>query len=209
MDIREAVSNGNMGNSIAYLTRVLAGLRPRALVAEQGALHPAGVFLLLYSKGQEQYVLLNRRTNLVEHHKGEISFPGGAKDPEDESLLATAFRETREEMGIAPEAISVLGQLDPVSTRSSFLITPFVGLLSHPYRFQPNPIEVAEVLEVPLTSFLDPFSVREEVRIAEGKLVRSRSFIYQGNVVWGATAKILTSFLDLIGGKEPGWREFL
>jgi 8-oxo-dGTP pyrophosphatase MutT (NUDIX family) len=92
------------------------------------SLTPAAVLLLLYLKDGEYCVLLNKRTDRVEHHKGEISFPGGVRDESDFTLLETALRETQEEMGIAPRHVELLGELDDTPTSTSFLITPSLAL---------------------------------------------------------------------------------
>ena len=161
----------------------------------------AGVLLLLYMKDWEVCVLLNKRTDRVEHHKGEISFPGGGQDPEDATILDTALREADEEMGIKQEDVEILGKLDQASTRSMFVITPFVGTIPPSYPFQPSRIEVAEILEVPLLTLLDSFNRQETARAGEN--VGSKDYAYGEHLIWGATARILTQFLGLIA---PGLR---
>ena len=159
---------------------------------------PAGVLLLLYVKDGEVCVLLNRRTDRVEHHKGEISFPGGAHDPEDSTILDTALRETYEEMGVNREDVEILGRLDQVSTQSRFAITPFVGTIPSSYPFQASWIEVAEVLEVPLPILLDPANWREMAMAGERGQSGEYAYAYGEHMIWGATARILTQFLGLI-----------
>lgn len=170
---------------------------PRQTVADP-SLRPAGVLLVVYAKDGDHAVLLNRRTDLVEHHKGEISFPGGSMDDGDESLLHTAMRETHEEMGIDPSDVELLGQLDDMPTISNFLISAFVATIPYPYDFKPSEIEVAEVLEVPISHLRSEQSWRDEARFHNGALKVSRSYVYQGHVIFGATAKVLTNFLDVV-----------
>ena len=158
---------------------------------------PAGVMLLVYPKDGEFCVLLNKRTQLVEHHKGEISFPGGAMDPEDATILDTALRETYEEMGVSREDVDVLGRLDQVSTGSRFSITPFVGAIAGAYAFKASNVEVAEVLEVPLPALLNAVNGREEAMLGE-RMARGYSYSFGEHVIFGATARILTQFLGLI-----------
>ena len=94
--------------------------------------------LLLYPKDGDFCVLLNKRSMEVEHHKGEMSFPGGARDPEDSDYEDTARRETEEEMGIARDDITILGRLDDNVTRTNFLVKVFVGTIPYPYEFSPS-----------------------------------------------------------------------
>ena len=129
--------------------------RPPGRVPADG-LKPAAVMVLLYPKDGDYCVLLNQRSQWVEHHKGEMSFPGGARDPEDASALDTALRETEEEMGIRRGDITVLGELDEVATRSRFRVRVFAGQIPYPYQFNPSAEEIAEVVEFPLTALLNP-----------------------------------------------------
>ena len=129
-------------------------------VSDPDGFMPAAVMILLYEKDGEYCVLLNKRSELVEHHKGEMSFPGGAKDPTDMDFLDTALRETEEEMGISRSDITVLGQLDDIITRSDFVVKVYVGTIPYPYKFHPSEIEIAEVVEAPINHLLDPQNIR-------------------------------------------------
>ena len=173
------------------------------------SLTPAAVLLTLYSKDGEYCILLNKRTDRVEHHKGEISFPGGKVDEDDKSALHAALRETHEEMGIRPEDVRVLGAVDDVPTNSYFLINTFVGTIPYPYEFKPSAAEVAEVLEVPVSTLLSESSARDEVRIVDGKLSYSPVYAYREHLIFGATARILEQFLGLLDNaplKEALWK---
>ncbi|MQF48974.1 CoA pyrophosphatase [SAR202 cluster bacterium AC-647-N09_OGT_505m] len=158
----------------------------------------AGVLLLLYAKDGDICVHLNKRTDRVEHHKGEISFPGGAQDPEDATILDTALREAYEEMGIHRKDVEILCRLDQVTTRSLFSITPFVGIIPSAYPFQASGIEVKEILEVPIPVLLDPSNWRETRRAGDTEQNREYAYAYGEHLIWGATARILTQFLGLI-----------
>jgi len=161
-------------------------------------LMPAAVMILLYDKDGEYCVLLNKRSQLVEHHKGEMSFPGGAKDPTDMDFLDTALRETEEEMGISRSDITVLGQLDDIITRSDIIVKVYVGTIPYPYEFRPSEIEIAEVVETPIKHLLDSKSLRYESRWVDGEATTSVSYAYQDYLVFGATAKILQQLLNII-----------
>ena len=196
-----------MGVSPKDVIRRILAENPKKTISDP-SLSPAGVLLLLYPKDGEYCVLLNKRTDQVEHHKGEISFPGGSKDPKDATLLDTALRETHEEMGIRPEDVEVLGQLDDTPTSTNFLIATTVGAIRYPYDFIPSELEVAEVLEVPLPALMDDENRRDEVRIVDGDLDHVPSYVYQGHLIFGATARVLSRFLELLEtapSKERLW----
>ena len=162
---------------------------------------PAGVLLLLYDVDGRTHLLFTRRTDLVEHHKGQICFPGGAREEGDSDLLRTALRETSEEVGVRPEDVEPIGQLDDIVTfGSNFVISPYVGVLfvPTPYPFDHARHEVEEVLEVPLEHLLDSGNVvREVLRLGE-RDIEMRSYRFGDQVIWGATARILRQLLDFL-----------
>ena len=164
---------------------------------DSAELIPSAVMILLYPKDGEYFILLNKRSEEVEHHKGEISFPGGARDPEDIDSLATALRETEEEMGIKRGDVTVIGEMDEIVTRSGFLVNVFSGTIEYPYTFNPSAVEIAEVLEFPISSLIDPVNRRSEARLQDGKTVTSYSYVHKEHVVFGATARILQSCIDI------------
>ena len=186
-----------MGLSPSDVLKKALAIRVPQTVAD-ASLTPAAVLLLLYPKDGEYCILLNKRSEEVEYHKGEISFPGGAKDPEDRDFLDTALRETHEEMGIKPSDIAVLGRLDDVTTRSGFKVLVYVGTIDYPYDFKPSDVEIAEVLEVPLSVLRNPASLRVETRWEEGREVNGYSYAYNGHLIFGATARILRQFLGVL-----------
>ena len=178
------------------IKRALAN-RPIERVAGDD-LTPAAVMVLLYRKDGDFCVLLNKRSQEVEHHKGEISFPGGATDPEDRDPLDTAFRETEEEMGIHRDDIKVLGEMDEVATRSRFRVNVFAGTIGHPYEFRPSADEIAEIVEFPVKALRDPASVRVETHWQDGAPSTVYSYAHGKHLVFGATARILQQFLQLL-----------
>ena len=197
-----------MEESTTELIRRILAENPKKTVVDS-SLTPAGVTLLIYPKDGEYCILLNKRTDTVDDHKGEISFPGGRKDPKDKTLLDTALRETHEEMGISPDDVDVLGEIDDIPTNTSYLISTFVGTIPYPYEFAPSEAEVAEVLEVPISTLMDHNSVRDEVRVRDGELMNSVSYSYGGHLIFGATARILSRFLELLGTapeREAPWK---
>ena len=178
--------------------------RRKKRVLNDLSLVPAAVLMLIYPKDGEPHVLFNERTELVEHHKGEVSFPGGAMDPEDPGPLEAALRETREEMGVAPRDVTILGELDETATYTGFAIHIFVGTILGGYDFRPNPAEIAQVIEVPLSALMAPESQRVETRWIEGRPEDSCCFVHRGHLIGGATASIVRQFLDVL--EESGWK---
>ncbi len=178
------------------LRRVLSSRQKSS--SDDPSLSPAAVLLLLYPKDGEYCILLNKRSEEVENHKGEISFPGGVRDPEDRDFKETALREAQEEMGISPEDVTVLGELDDVVTRTGFAVRVFVGTIPYPYPFSPSSREIAEVLEVPIRELSEPANLREEARWSDGEVSKTYCYAYGGHLVFGATARIITQFLDLL-----------
>jgi 8-oxo-dGTP pyrophosphatase MutT (NUDIX family) len=172
--------------------QILAALRTKPEANRLPLGTPAGVVMLLYGDGRDDGIIYTVRTSLVEHHKGEVSFPGGMQDADDPTLRDTAVREAYEEIGVRPKDIEIVGELDEILTRkSNFVITPFVGLLPYPYEFHPSPHEVEEVLVVPITHLLNPANVESDPDFGW-------HYRYGRHVIWGATARITTEFLDLI-----------
>ncbi|NIQ38328.1 MAG: NUDIX domain-containing protein [Proteobacteria bacterium] len=161
-------------------------------------LTPAAILLPLFRKERGCYVLFTKRTETVKHHKGEISFPGGAYDQEDKTLQRTALRESFEEIGLKERDVELLGCLDDVETLTRYLIRPFVGVFPHPYAFEVNRHEIEEIIEVPLESLLEKDRFEEKRIFLDGGERTVFTYRYGKHLIWGATAKILKQFLDLI-----------
>lgn len=171
--------------------------RPRQSIDRTG-LRPAGVLLPLFRKNDETHILLTKRTDKVDQHKGQISFPGGAFSVEDMDCLTTALRETEEEIGIEMDLIEVLGELDQVVTMTDFRICPYVGIIPYPYPFKLSPFEVDRLIELPLDYLLEHAEVKETTFTLQGKPFVNLVLDYQGDIIWGATARILKNFMDIL-----------
>ena len=181
----------------AELARLGAWLRGRdRWRGVEGERPRAAVLIPLYGPGPDFRVLYTVRTQEVEHHKGEISFPGGGVEPADESLEQTALRETHEEVGIAPGDVTLLGRMDDVITISDFLVTPVVGRVEvFPYAFAPARLEVAEVLEVPLSHLRDPANRAPHPNPPKGRSqAKFPAYRFGKHLIFGATA-LMTTYL--------------
>jgi 8-oxo-dGTP pyrophosphatase MutT (NUDIX family) len=159
---------------------------------------PSAVLVPIYYKQGQYYILFIKRTERVREHKGQISFPGGACQEDDGTLVDTALRECAEEIGLMAEEVEVLGELDDIPTEtSSYIISPFIGLIPWPYQFKVDGWETEEIIEVPISALMDKDCLRQETEIIGGRAVTSYFYHYQGRVIWGATAGILHQFLDI------------
>jgi len=160
----------------------------------------AAVLVPLFEKEDKYHLLFIKRTTKVSHHKGQISFPGGAYDEADQTLKTTALRETFEEIGVNEDAIEILGELDDSRTvTSNYIISAFVGYIEYSQvNFQLHEFEIEELFEVPLSVLLQRNNFSEGWYSYEGKLRPAYFYQYKQHVIWGATARILKQFLDLI-----------
>jgi len=143
---------------------------------------------LFYNQGQ-YHVLFTRRSEEVDFHKGEVCFPGGTREPSDSSLLQTALRETEEEISLKAEDVEILGEFDDsVTLTSNYVISPFVALIPHPYPLKADGREIREIFSVPLSFLMDEANFKQD----------SYAYEYEGHIIWGATARILRQFVDLL-----------
>jgi 8-oxo-dGTP pyrophosphatase MutT (NUDIX family) len=186
------------------IDRYEAELRSRRAGAVEPATNPgrdAAVFVLFVEHRDRTGIVLMRRPRLRGKHRGEWAFPGGTREPEDGTLLTTAFRETEEELGIPPSAIEHWGSLEPVSTVGTrFRVWPFTGRLDPSAKIVPSAVEVEEIATVPVETFTS-ISMQRHIRLERGSTVRDmRAYVNEGRVIWGATARILSQIFDQSAG---------
>ena len=143
-------------------------------------------------------LLYTRRTDIVEHHKGQVSFPGGASDPQDIDRQDTALREAEEEIGLKRADVQVLGQLGEMLTVTNFMITPVVAVFPWPYAFKVHTIEVDRVFMLPLKWLADRNNWNEFIRKETQRSMISY-FPYDSELLWGVTARITVEFIRAIG----------
>ena len=160
----------------------------------------SAVLIPVYYREGECFILFAKRTETVTYHKGQISFPGGTYEDGDGSLLNTALRESLEEVGLVPDDVEVLGELDDIATTTSnYIVSPFVAVIPWPYQLRADEKEIERIIEVPVSSLLDKNCFREGPAVEEdGEVFRQYFYHYQDEVIWGATARILTQLLDIL-----------
>jgi 8-oxo-dGTP pyrophosphatase MutT (NUDIX family) len=190
------------------LVRDLEGRFVRRTAPPEGVTaRPGAVLILLYPDGADLRLPLTVRSDRLPSHRGEVSLPGGATDPQDDGPAATALRECWEEIGVAPESIDIWGMLAPIYIPpSNFRITPVVGYSARAPSLIPNDDEVSAVLTVTLRELLDPARVVVERWTLRGADVQVPFFAIAGHKVWGATALILSEFVARLrrSMREPG-----
>jgi 8-oxo-dGTP pyrophosphatase MutT (NUDIX family) len=178
----------------APLERVLIPL-DRVSDLELGGATAAAVLVPLFARDDELHAVFTRRREDMRRHAGEISFPGGRHDPTDPDLLATALRESQEEIGLDPATVTPLGALQPTSTiATGYAIHPYVGLIGATVQWTLSPREVAEVIELPLSTVRAGYARRRLVR--RGLPIRTDTYVIGKHLIWGATARILSDLFD-------------
>jgi 8-oxo-dGTP pyrophosphatase MutT (NUDIX family) len=175
------------------LRRRIAAVRQEdsSVEIDDELLVPAAVLIPLIERDDEFHILLTRRTESLRNHAGQISFPGGRIEPEDASVEAAALRESEEEIGLPPERVEILGRLGRWRTGTGFLVYPVVGFVELPVRLRPDPGEVAEIFEVPLSFLLDPANHKPHVFERNGQRHELVAMPYGEYYIWGATAAML------------------
>ena len=185
------------------IKKTLGSRTPRQIQDQSLDSVHAAVLIPLFSKNGEHKILFTERSKQVKTHKGQISFPGGVVEETDQSLQETALREAQEEIGLLKEDVEILGQTDDAMTViSNFIVHPFVGVIHYPYDFTISSEEVDRIIDVPFRVFLekDP-QYRQNSAEFEGVIYPGSAFRYKGDVIWGATARILEDLMGILKGR--------
>lgn len=168
---------------------------------EDGVLRPAAVLVPLINHAGGVTVMLTKRTEHLNKHAGQVSFPGGRMDDTDENHEATALRETEEEIGIAPARVEIVAHLDEYVVGTGFLVRPFVGFIEPPVEVDPHRHEVAEVFEAPLEYLIDPANVERGHREYQGRVRHFHAITWAEYYIWGATAGMLRNLAERLAGE--------
>jgi 8-oxo-dGTP pyrophosphatase MutT (NUDIX family) len=192
-----------------YQDADLLGLLEQGVRLQRGRrvrrdLPEAGVLVAITDHPSRPEVILTRRASQLSSHAGEVAFPGGKRDPEDADVLATALRESHEEIGLPPGAVRIIGSLSQVVSKHGFLVTPYLGVISADIPLVPNPDELESLFRVPLRFLLNPEELQLERLNLDNKVVHMPRYDYQGYVIWGLTAYVLVELLnDALGADLP------
>ena len=176
--------------------------RPSHRLAPADGLLLAAVLVPLYVTQGRLWVLLTRRSASLPHHAGQYSFPGGVREADDADDVATALRETREELGIETATVLVLGRLDDLRTPTGYQITPVVGALPYPLSLEPQADEVEAVVPFPYDYLANPATVEEQEFVVDGRRIVTPVFHYRGHRVWGATARMLADLVARLSAPD-------
>ena len=159
----------------------------------------SAVLVLITKNLNDGNLILTRRSEKLKRHGGEISFPGGVRDSSDYDLKETALRETFEEINVKRDQVDIIATLPDTSTSTGYLIRPYVAILETPYAFGINYSEVSDIVEIPMPALIEGHCDRTEtVLLKNNSLVKRPLYVYEGNVVYGATARIMTNLLTTI-----------
>lgn len=162
-----------------------------------GKFNPAAVLLPFFEEKGKLKLIFTKRSLTVQHHKGQICFPGGGTEGLDKNLWQTALRETKEEIGIAPSQVFYISELPKLKTPSMFEVTPFIGFVFPPIKLNPNPNEIDQILTIPFDHFTDKSCLRFEELEYFNKKFPIPFFKYKKTEIWGVTGRILLNLIDL------------
>ena len=159
-------------------------------------LKASAVLIPLFCNEGQYHVLFTERSDEVVFHKGQVCFPGGTRETFDSSLLQTALRETEEEIDLKAKDVEILGELDDIMTlTSNYVISPFVAFIPYPYPLKADGREIRAIFSVPLSFLMNEANFKRD----------SYEYEYEGHIIWGATARILRQFIDLLKSESGAW----
>ncbi len=183
---------------LEHMQEKLRAHQPREYIYTQTEWTDAAVLIPVFFDEGQAHLLFTKRTEMLRHHKGQISFPGGKYDSSDSDLERTALRETCEEIGLRRDDITLLGKTDKFLTNTHFLVQPFVGFFSYPYQFKVNAGEIDRLIKVPLLHLTDESNFEIKFIDYKDQLWPVHYYHYKKDVIWGVTGFLLSNFLNII-----------
>lgn len=194
-------------NNLPEIIRTALLGRPHRKIEDPTRSYRHAAVLIPIFRGEREYgIVFTKRTNTVEAHKGQISFPGGRVDEPDASPEAAALREAEEEVGLQRKDVDLLGRIDDqVTSASNFLVHPFVGLIPYPYDFRISPEEVDRIVMIPFRIFLEDGAGDRILPVRyEDSTFNSIAYTYDDDVIWGATARIMKNLVQILRSSRDG-----
>jgi 8-oxo-dGTP pyrophosphatase MutT (NUDIX family) len=185
-----------------HIGRLLNDYSPKTIVPHKTAYRKAAVLIPLFFKDNEAHILFTKRSYHLKHHKGQISFPGGAWEAHDRDLKTTALRETFEEVGIPQKEVELLGGIDELLSPSGFLITPYIGIFNYPLEYKVNNGEIDRIIESPLIHLLNDNHFYTKPLKRSGKTFDVHFYNYHNDIIWGITGFLLSNFFSIIFNKN-------
>ena len=182
---------------VVLLDKVRQKLMGRAMIPEDHGYPQAAVLIPVTDQPIPELVLTQRSLHLSSH-AGEVAFPGGKQDPEDMNLVATALRESHEEIALPPDAVEVIGHLPAARSKFGLMVTPIVGVIDPAQPLEPNLDELDHIFKVPLPYFLENEPNGIHRAEYDGKIFEMPCYQYQGNIIWGLTAYFIAQFMNHI-----------
>ena len=171
-------------------------LNPGMLVPKKST--PAAVLVPIIGRPGHPTILLTKRSESLPHHAGQVSFPGGRAEETDASEVETALRETEEEIGLSSKYVEIIGQLETYDTRTGFRVTPVVGLIKPPFELRADPIEVAEIFEIPVSFILNRMNHEKHSREWQNTMRQFYVLPHPKHYIWGATAGMLVNMAEIL-----------
>ena len=192
-----------MNDKLEELIKKTLSRRVKKRIMDEGY-RKAAILFILYNRGNGYFTLLTRRSSNLPYHPAQISFPGGAYDPGDNSLIETAIREVYEEIGLRIAPSQILGELDDIKTLTSrFIISPFLAFINYPFVLDINKNEIEEIIELPLSFIMNRNNLKRGKWMINDKEEESIYYVYADHLIWGATARILKNFVDMLEEIPP------
>ncbi|PSF14399.1 coenzyme A pyrophosphatase [Marinobacter fuscus] len=177
------------------LTRKMAGYAPRQLALDYPE---AGILVPVTDDERDPEMIFTLRSANLSTHRGQVAYPGGKRDPEDSSLMATALRETHEEIGLPPDQVQIISPLSQVMSRYGILVTPYVGVVPRDHQARPNPDEIESVFRVPMSFFMDDQRERTDTISFLNHTLYVPCYRWERYQIWGLSAIVLVDFLNAV-----------
>ncbi len=196
--LEQKLLRGDPLDGPSLVPKPLAGDRSIAGDRDVTQGRPAAVLIPILVGASGLNIFFTERPETMKEHPGQISFPGGSQDRGDKTLTDTALREAREEIGLNPDLVKIIGSLSPYQTITGYRVAPFIGLIRQPFTPKLDAREVSDAFEVPVSFFLDKRNAQKHTSVYQGRPRPYYAFDYEGRFIWGATAAMLINLREAL-----------